>query len=84
MLYKFDPYYFIISFAIGLFMAYLFTPTPEVIIRYPTPENAGKIIYKDDNDVCYKYKASEVQCPKDKSKIVTDYLQKVKPQKIFG
>ena len=72
-----DPFYFFISLVIGLFFAYLFTPTPEVIIRYPTPENAGKIIYQDTNNICYKYKAKEIQCPSDKSKIKTDYLQKV-------
>tara|TARA_B110000858_G_scaffold94668_1_gene109104 strand:- start:26 stop:289 length:264 start_codon:yes stop_codon:yes gene_type:complete len=70
-----NPYYFFISLVIGLFFAYIFTPTPEVIIRYPTPENAGKIIYQDTNDICYKYKAEEVQCPSDKSKIKTEYLQ---------
>lgn len=63
------PFYFFIALFIGLFVAYVSTPVPDVIIQYPTPENAGKIIYKDDADVCYKYKAEEVSCPKDKSKI---------------
>ena len=39
---------FIISFCIGILLVYLLTPIPKIIIRYPTPENAGKIIYKDD------------------------------------
>ena len=77
MTFSINPYYFFISLVIGLFCAYLFTPMPEVIIRYPTPENAGKIIYQDTNEVCYKYKAEEVQCPADKSKIKTDYLQNI-------
>ena len=79
---KIDPFYFMVSLSIGLLLAYLFTPIPEIIIRYPTPENAGKIIYKDTNDVCYKYKSEEVQCPKDKSKIKDDYLQTVDNEKL--
>lgn len=63
------PIYFFAAFSIGILIAYLSTPTPEIIIKYPTPENAGKIIYKDNADVCYKYKVNEVSCPADKSKI---------------
>lgn len=65
----FDPLYFFIALFIGLFYTYLTTPMPEVIIKYPTPENAGKIIYKDKADVCYKYVAKEVSCPADKTQI---------------
>ena len=64
-----DPLYFLVAFFIGIFYTYLTTPTPEIIIRYPTPENAGKIIYRDRADVCYKYKAKEVSCPANKSEI---------------
>ena len=64
-----DPFYFVISFCIGILLVYLLTPVPKIVIRYPTPENSGKIIYKDDNNVCYKYNAIKIQCPKDKSKI---------------
>ena len=67
-----NPYYFLISFAIGMFFVYISTPPPDVIIQYPTPENAGKIIYKDNgnnNDDCYVYDAKKVSCPIDESKI---------------
>lgn len=63
------PFYFFIALFIGLFIAYISTPVPDIIIKYPTPQNAGKIVYKDDSDVCYKYKAEEVSCPKDKTKV---------------
>ena len=65
----FDPVYFFVALFVGLFYTYLTTPMPEIIIKYPTPENAGKIIYKDRADVCYKYKVKEVACPADQSKI---------------
>ena len=64
-----DPVYFLISFAIGIFLTYVFTPPPKIVVKYPTPYNAGKITYKDDNNVCYRYKANKVKCPIDKSKI---------------
>tara|TARA_B100001057_G_C22540168_1_gene829277 strand:+ start:203 stop:439 length:237 start_codon:yes stop_codon:yes gene_type:complete len=63
------PIYFFISFFIGLFFVYLSTPTPNIIIKYPTPDNAGKIVYKDESDVCYKYISKEVKCPSDSKKI---------------
>lgn len=65
----FDPLYFFVALFIGLFYTYLTTPMPEVIIKYPTPDNAGNIIYKDRADVCYKYIAKPVPCPADKTKI---------------
>jgi uncharacterized membrane protein YgcG len=63
------PFYFFIALFIGLFIAYVSTPVPDIIIKYPTPNNAGKIVYKDDSNVCYKYKVDEVTCPSDKSKV---------------
>ena len=72
-----DIRYFIASFAFGMLIIYTTTPQPEIIIKYPTPENSGKIIYKDDAGVCYKYRAEEIECPKDKSKIKIQELQYV-------
>ena len=56
---------FFISFFIGMFMVYITTPLPEIIIKYPTPSNAGKIIYKDNADTCYVYDSKETVCPKE-------------------
>lgn len=72
-----DPFYFFVALFIGMFITYISTPTPDVIIKYPTPENVGKIIYKDNADVCYKYEMQEVDCPIDKSKIKKIKLQYV-------
>lgn len=62
---------FIISLSIGLFLAYITAPSPEVIYVYPTPENVDKILYKDYGGTCYKLDANEVSCPNDSSKIHT-------------
>ena len=50
-------------------MTYMFTPPPEIVYRYPTPENVNNTTYKDKGNHCFKYKANEVECPTDKSKI---------------
>lgn len=68
MLSKIDPLYFIISFAVGLFVCYITHPKPEVIVKFPSPYNAGAVTYKDsESDTCYKYKADKVSCPRDKT-----------------
>lgn len=65
MLSKIHPFYFLLSFAIGLLYCYLTHPKPDVIMKFPSPYNAGKITYKDNDDSCYKYKAEKVSCPLD-------------------
>lgn len=57
-----DIYYFLISFCVGMFMVYIMEPVPEIIIKYPTPDNSKKLIYKDSADLCYTYESKEVPC----------------------
>ena len=61
--------WFIISLSIGLFIVYCTAPVPEIIIKYPTPENSDKLIFKDDVNNCYKFITEEVPCPNNKKKI---------------
>ena len=58
-----QPLWFFISLSIGLFYVYITTPTPEIIIKYPTPENAANLIFTDDSDNCYKFNTKLVSCP---------------------
>ena len=67
---------FLISFAIGIFFVYLSTPSPKIIYIYPTPENSGKIKYKDEASNCFNFKSVEVQC-KDASDIKTIPMQHI-------
>ena len=64
-----NPNAFFISLAIGLLFFYVIAPQKRIIIKYPNPENAGKVVYKDSNENCFKFKAEEVNCPSDKSQI---------------
>ena len=61
-----NPLYFIISLCIGLGIVYIFSNQPKIIMKYPTPFNIENTIYKDNNDVCYKYESKEVSCEKKK------------------
>jgi len=58
-----DLKYFLISFFIGLLTVYITVPIPEIIIKYPTPYNSGKITYKDSSDICYVYDTQPISCP---------------------
>ena len=60
--FKFNFFAFIIAFSIGMFYVYIASPKPKIVIKYPTPYNANKIVYKNDNDICYKYKVEEINC----------------------
>jgi hypothetical protein len=69
-----DPNAFFLSLSIGLLVFYVIAPQRRIVIKYPNPENAGKVVYKDESENCFKFKAEEIKCPSDKSKIkdVTD------------
>lgn len=61
--------WFIASFAVGLLVCYVITPPPNVVVKFPSPYNAGSIVYKDGADNCFTYQADKVTCPKDTSLI---------------
>jgi hypothetical protein len=64
-----DPVFFLIAFVVGLVYTFVSAPAAHVVVRYPTPENAGKVTYKDDADVCYRYKVIPTTCPIDVSQL---------------
>lgn len=72
------PTYFLISFAIGILFVYILAPKPEVIFKFPTPYNAGSVLYKDKNDTCYVYKSNKEECPLDKKLIKSQPISDMK------
>jgi hypothetical protein len=66
---------FLIGLFVGIFFVYILKPTPTILYKYPTVENAGKIIYMDRNGVCFKYHSETVDCDKNEDRIVAFPLQ---------
>ena len=52
----------------GLLICYVTQPAPKMVVKFPSPNNADKVQYKD-NDSCFKIHAEKVECPIDKTLI---------------
>jgi hypothetical protein len=60
--FRFNILAFVIAFGLGILYVYLDSPKQRMIIKYPTPYNIDKIVYKGLDEECYKFKANEVKC----------------------
>jgi hypothetical protein len=60
---------FLLAFAFGLLACYMMAPAPEVVVKFPSPYNAGQVVYKDKAGTCFKYKADKSSCPRDQSSV---------------
>lgn len=78
MLRKLNLTAFVVAFSAGLLFIYLFTPPPEVVVKFPTPWNAGHVVYREpgSSDACYVVRATNETCPADKALI--------RPQPVFS
>lgn len=60
---------FILGIVLGFFGIYYVQPSLTTIFKYPSPDMADKLIYKDKNGVCYKYTTKEVNCDSNESRM---------------
>jgi hypothetical protein len=58
-----------VSLAFGLFLVYIWGPEMKEVYVFPTPENVGRVQYKDKADNCFTYRSAEVDCPTDETMI---------------
>ena len=63
-----NPLAFFIALSVGLLFSYIFKRQKKIVIKWPTPDNVGKITYKENNS-CYKYDAKQITCPSNKELI---------------
>lgn len=67
--FRFSFLAFFVAFAIGMVYVYMNVPPIKEVVKYPTPYNAGTIVYKDSADTCYVFDAAKLECPTDVRKI---------------
>ena len=66
---KFNLLAFMLSFAVGMCIVYCFTPFPEVIVRYPRPNDTHSLRFQKENGICMEYEMKEVSCSADTNTI---------------
>lgn len=59
----------ILGLVIGFIAIFLLKPEKNVVYKYPTPDTAAKLTYKDKNGICYKYKTTQVNCDSNESRL---------------
>jgi len=63
---------FVSGLVIGAIIFFGFKPdTKDRVVKWPNPENAGKVVYRDRNGLCYKFESQIVDCSKVKEKLQT-------------
>jgi hypothetical protein len=63
---------FVSGLIIGAIIFFGFKPdTKDRVVKWPNPENAGKVVYRDRNGLCYKFESQIVDCTKVKEKLQT-------------
>ena len=63
----------------GFILLRLFAIDRPIFYKWPSPENAGKVRYKDKNGICYEYTSDAVDCNANKDKIKPYPIQVPQP-----
>ena len=61
----------LLGLVLGIIGIYFLKPEAMIVYKYPTPDNSGKLTYRDKNGVCYKYTGKEVNCDANEAKLKT-------------
>lgn len=60
---------FLIGLAIGIIGILYVKPEQIIQYKYPIPQEAKELVYKDRNGLCYQYIPKEVDCDKNESRL---------------
>jgi hypothetical protein len=61
----------LVGICVGIIAILFVKPEQKVNYKYPTPQTAKDLIYKDKNGICFQYIPKEVDCDKNESKLKT-------------
>jgi len=61
---KIDIFFLLLGLFVGFFLVYVSSPSPKIILKYPTLENINSTTYVDESGKCYRYFAKETTCSK--------------------
>jgi len=64
LFYQLHPFVFLLSFSIGTYLCYAYSPKPQRVIKKPTPANNQQTIYMDSQGSCYRYQTNSIACTK--------------------
>jgi hypothetical protein len=71
----FNPFVFVAGLLTGIFVVCVIRLKAKEVVRYPHPSNSETTVYRDKNNVCFKFKTTEVKCDEHKDKVVEYPLQ---------
>jgi|LauGreDrversion4_2_1035121.scaffolds.fasta_scaffold14757_2 hypothetical protein len=60
---------FVLGFTLGIIGILYVRPDQNVQYRYPVPDQAKDLVYKDRNGLCFQYLPKEVDCDANESKL---------------
>ena len=62
MLHHFRIMPFLVGIGLGVLMLLYYNPPPSIVYEYPHPQNMKDRVYRDKNNMCYKYTSKTVDC----------------------
>ena len=69
MLHHIRIYPLLLGLLLGIVGILFIKPEQIIQYKYPIPEQAKEIVYKDRNGLCYQYIPEEVNCDKHESSL---------------
>ncbi len=73
----------IVGLGLGFILLRMYAIDRPIFYKWPSPDNVGKVTYKDKNGVCYQYQGDIVDCSTNKDKIRPIPLQVPQPYAVM-
>lgn len=73
----------IVGLGLGFILLRMYAIDRPIFYKWPSPDNVGKVTYKDKNGVCYQYQGDTVDCEAHKGKTRPIPLQVPQPYAVM-